>query len=51
VKALVEKLAAEGILAGIELSRWTPGRDRDLLICVTERHSRGALDRLVAALS
>jgi glycine dehydrogenase subunit 1 len=51
VKPRVEKLAAEGILAGIELSRWSPARDRDLLVCVTERHSRGNLDRLVAALA
>jgi glycine dehydrogenase subunit 1 len=51
VKPLVEKLAADGILAGIELSRWIPVRDRDLLVCVTERHSRGDLDRLVTALS
>jgi glycine dehydrogenase subunit 1 len=51
VGPVVERLAAQGILAGIELSRWTPARDRDLLVSVTERHSRGDLDRLIAALS
>jgi glycine dehydrogenase subunit 1 len=50
VAPLVAKLAKEGILAGIELSRFERGRDRDLLVCVTERHSRADLDRLVSAL-
>jgi glycine dehydrogenase subunit 1 len=51
VKPLVAKLAGEGILAGIDLSRWNAANDRDLLVCVTERHSRADLDRLVAALT
>jgi glycine dehydrogenase subunit 1 len=50
VAPLVAKLAKEGILAGIELSRFDRARDRDLLVCVTERHSRADLDRLVSAL-
>lgn len=51
VAPLVAKLAAQGILAGVELSRWNSAHDRDLLVCVTERHSRADLDRLVTALS
>jgi glycine dehydrogenase subunit 1 len=51
IPPLVERLARDGILAGLALSRWNPERDRDLLVCVTERHSRGDLDRLAAALS
>ena len=51
VAPLVAKLAGEGILAGIDMSRFEAGRDRDLLICATERHARADLDRLVAALS
>jgi glycine dehydrogenase subunit 1 len=51
VSSLVARLAKDGILAGIELSRWNAGRDRDLLVCVTERHARADLDRLVAALA
>jgi glycine dehydrogenase subunit 1 len=47
----VDKVAQEGILVGLDLSRWSAARDRDLLICVTERHSRADLDRLVAALA
>jgi len=51
VSSLVRRLADGGVLPGIELSRWNPASDRDLLVCVTERHSRADLDRLVAALS
>jgi glycine dehydrogenase subunit 1 len=51
VGPIVEKAAAEGILAGIELSRWSAEREQDLLVCVTERHSRADLDRLTAALA
>ncbi|MGO8992278.1 MAG: aminomethyl-transferring glycine dehydrogenase subunit GcvPA [Polyangiaceae bacterium] len=53
VAPLVAKLASgapTGILAGIELARFDRARDRDLLVCVTERHSRADLDRLVSAL-
>jgi glycine dehydrogenase subunit 1 len=47
----LEKLARDGVLAGVDLSRWSRGRERDLLLCVTERHSRADLDRLVSGLS
>ena len=50
VKPLVESLAKQGILAGIELSRWYAGHEKDLLVCTTERHARTDLDRLVAAM-
>jgi glycine dehydrogenase subunit 1 len=51
VAPLVEKLAKDGILAGVPLARFEPARDRDLLIAVTERHSKADLDRLIAALT
>jgi glycine dehydrogenase subunit 1 len=51
VAPLLSKLAKEGILAGIDLSRFDRARDRDLLVCVTERHARADLERLVTALS
>ena len=51
VKGLLETLAGEGILAGLDVSRWDGARDRDLLISVTELHTRADLDRLVARLS
>jgi len=50
VAPLLEKLARDGILAGVDLGRWGEAHARDLLIAVTERHSRADLDRLVAAL-
>jgi glycine dehydrogenase subunit 1 len=51
IAPLLKKLESEGILAGVQLSRWNPARDREILVCVTERHSRADLDRLVLALS
>ena len=51
VAPLVARAAKDGILAGIDLSRFDRARDRDLLVTVTERHARADLDRLVAALS
>jgi glycine dehydrogenase subunit 1 len=50
VRPILERCAKEGILAGIDLSRFYPESDRDLLVCTTERHARADLDRLVAAL-
>ena len=50
VAPLVNKLASEGILAGIPLSRFDAARDRDLLVCVTERRTRAQMDRLIAGL-
>ena len=46
VAPLLAKLAKDGILAGIDLSRFDKTRDKDLLVCVTERHARADLDRL-----
>lgn len=48
---LLASLAAQGVLAGVELARWYPERDRDFLVAVTERHSKADLDRLVEALA
>ena len=48
---LLAALAAKGILAGVDLGRFFPERDHELLIAVTERHSRADLDRLVDALA
>ena len=47
---LLAALAAKGILAGVDLGRFYPERDHELLIAVTERHDRAALDALVDAL-
>jgi len=48
--ALVRALYKDDILAGFDLGRVDAARKGELLIAVTERHSRGDLDRLVAAL-
>jgi glycine dehydrogenase subunit 1 len=45
------QLAGQGILGGIDLGRFDATRQNQLLIAVTERHSREDLDRLVAALA
>ncbi len=46
-----EKLVREGILGGIPLAKYDPKRADELLIAVTEKHTREDLDRLVEALS
>ena len=48
---LLASLGAQGILAGVDLGRWYPERDRDFLVAVTERHSKADLDRLADALA
>lgn len=47
---LLAALAADGILAGVDLGRFYPERDQEFLVAVTEKRDRAALDRLVAAL-
>ena len=47
---LIAALAAKGLLAGVDLGRFFPERDHELLVAVTERHDRAALDRYVEAL-
>ncbi|MCU0690792.1 MAG: aminomethyl-transferring glycine dehydrogenase subunit GcvPA [Polyangiaceae bacterium] len=47
--AAFERLAAHGVLAGIPLSRYVRNRDDELLLAVTEKHTRADLDRLVEA--
>jgi glycine dehydrogenase subunit 1 len=48
---LVSALAEQGIIAGLDLGRVDPARRDLLLVAVTERHTRGDLDRLAAALA
>jgi glycine dehydrogenase subunit 1 len=48
---VLAKLAAQGILGGIDLGRFDAARQNQLLIAVTERHGREDLDRLIAALA
>ena len=48
---LAAALAAGGIIPGLDLGRVDPARKDQLLVAVTERHTRADLDRLVAALA
>ncbi|MGE0786835.1 MAG: aminomethyl-transferring glycine dehydrogenase subunit GcvPA [Sandaracinaceae bacterium] len=48
---LLAALAAKGILGGVDLAKFYPERDHEMLVAVTERHDRAALDRFVDALS
>jgi glycine dehydrogenase subunit 1 len=48
---ITHKLAAAGILAGLDLGRVEPGLSDCLLIAVTEKQDKADLDRLVAALA
>ena len=48
---LLASLAAQGILAGVDLGRWYPDRDHDFLVAVTERHKKEDIDRLIQALA
>jgi len=47
---VVSDLAAEGVLPGVDLGAFFPDQTGDLLVSVTEKHDKAALDRLVAAL-
>ncbi|PIE05894.1 MAG: aminomethyl-transferring glycine dehydrogenase [Sorangium cellulosum] len=47
--SLFEKLTRQDVLAGVPLSRFLPSRKDQLLIAVTEKHTRQDLDRLIDA--
>ena len=51
VAALKTRLEEQHLLPGIALGRDYPELEKDLLICVTEQHSREQIDNLVAALA
>jgi glycine dehydrogenase subunit 1 len=50
VAPALEQAAKQGVLAGVDLGRFDPKWSRDLLVSVTERHSKADIDRLVAVL-
>jgi len=49
--AVTRALAERNIIAGFDLGRADPAHNAELLIAVTERHTRADLDRLVEALA
>jgi glycine dehydrogenase subunit 1 len=48
---VLEALASQGILAGVDLGRFNDAWSHDLLVAVTELHTRRDLDDLLAALA
>lgn len=49
-RAACDRVAAQGVIAGLDLGRYDPNRAGQLLIAVTEKHTRAEIDRLVEAL-
>jgi glycine dehydrogenase subunit 1 len=50
-KEILGTLRENGVIGGLELSKYYSGRDNDFLVCVTETNSREQIDSLVSALS
>ncbi len=46
----LKKLADRGIIGGLPLKRFFPEMKNEILVCVTEKHSREDIDRLAQAL-
>lgn len=49
--ALVDRLADDGLIAGLALSRYDASRADQLLVAVTEKRNKAELDQLVSALA
>jgi glycine dehydrogenase subunit 1 len=47
---VLQKLSSQGIIGGLPLKRFFPEMKNEILICVTEKHSREDIDRLAAGL-
>ena len=48
---VLESVREAGVIGGLALSKYYPGRDNEFLVCVTETSSKANIDRLVSALS
>ena len=48
--AVVESLLASGVAAGVPLGEYYPGMDNALVVTVTEKRTKGEIDRLAALL-
>ena len=49
-RTLNRRLFERGIIGGVELGRYFPGRDNEMLICVTEKRTLEEIDRFTEAL-
>ena len=47
---VLQKLSSQGIIGGLPLKRFYPEMKNEILVCVTEKHSKEDIDRLVRAL-
>jgi glycine dehydrogenase subunit 1 len=50
-ESMLQKLLQQGIVGGLPLKRFYPEMKKEILICVTEKHSREEIDRLAKNLS
>lgn len=48
---IVQILKQRGVMAGLPLSQKYQGKEKDLLVCVTEKNSKESIDKLVKALA
>jgi glycine dehydrogenase subunit 1 len=48
---ILPSLLKEGFIGGLPLKRFYPEMEREILVCVTEKHSREEIDRLAAILA
>jgi glycine dehydrogenase subunit 1 len=46
----LKRLSQEGIIGGLAMKRFDPEMKNEILVCVTEKHSREDIDRLAKAL-
>ncbi len=49
--ALLERLAADGIFAGVALGRWFPRHKQTLLLAVTEKRTKAEMDAFVETIA
>jgi len=50
LQGILRKLLHEGLIAGLALGRFYPEMKKEVLVCVTEKHSREEVDRLAEVL-
>ena len=48
---VVDACAANGVLPGVPLGRFDTDRENELLVCVTEIHTRDDIERLAKVLA
>jgi glycine dehydrogenase subunit 1 len=49
--SVLQGLLKEGIVGGLSLKRFYPEMEREILVCVTEKHTKEDIDRLAAILN